>query len=240
MNILVTKEKREGKLMEVEIQLEKNETGNALILLDQALEMCLRDECAKYVTQTETKQFSKWGFADYVKFLDSRSLLTRGQKSDLRRIHGWRNKVYHNGLEPKKELVEEALKTLQPFVRYGLVCATTIMNKPVVGVGVNDPLCKATSLMKDRDFSQLPVFDRCKSVGSISERTLLDFIDKNGKPPSRDLKVGEIMDKPFPFVREDTPLLKIVEYLRLNHAILVTTEDRMVGIITKANLLELI
>lgn len=234
----------EKKLKEAKIQLRKNETGNALILLDQTLEMCLRDECLKHGATTGTKigekQFSNWSIPDYLKFLDSKSLLTREQKSYFFKVHDWRNKVQHSGLEPKREQVEEALKRLEPFIRRGLVCAGAIMNKPVIGVDLDDPLSKAVTLMKEYDYSQLPAFKEHKSVGSISEKTLLNFFEKHGKPPSPDLPVRKIMDKPFPLIKEDAPLTEILKRLRSNHGVLVAKEDHVVGIITKADLLKLI
>jgi predicted transcriptional regulator len=237
-------QKMEKKLTEAKMQLRKNETGSALILLDQALELCLRDECVKHGATTETKigqkQFSYWGIPDYLKFLDSKSLLTRKQKSFFFKVHDWRNKVQHSGLEPKREQIEEALRRLEPFIKCGLICAGTIMNVPVVGVDLDDHVSKAATLMKDHDYSQLPIFDDHKSVGSISEKTLLNFFEKYGKPPSPNLPVREIMDRPFPFVDEETPLTEILKHLRSNHGVLVTKQDHVVGIITKADLLKLI
>jgi hypothetical protein len=43
----------ERKLVEAKRQLDKNETGNALILLDQILETCLREECLKLGASSE-------------------------------------------------------------------------------------------------------------------------------------------------------------------------------------------
>jgi predicted transcriptional regulator len=232
------------KLVEAKRQLRKNETGNALILLDQTLEICLRDECLKHGASTETKisekPFSNWTIPDYLRFLDSKHLLTREQKSYFFRVHDWRNKVQHSGLEPKKEQVAESLKKFEPFIKCGIVCASVIMNKPVIGVELDDPLSKVVTLMKEHDYSQLPVFKEGKSVGSISEKTLLNFFEKYGKPPSPNLQVREITDKPFPQIKEDTPLTEILKHLRSNHGVLVTKEDRVVGIITKADLLKLI
>jgi predicted transcriptional regulator len=239
MNKIVKKKLREAKE-----QLRKNETGNALILLDQALEMCLRDECLKHGATTEAKiggkEFSNWSITDYLRYLDSKSLLIREQKSYFFKVHDWRNKVQHSGLEPKREQVEEALKILEPFVKCGLVCAGAITNVPVIGVDLNDPISKAVTIMREHDYSQLPVFKERKSVGSISEKTLLNFFEKHGRPPSLDLQVREIMDKPFPLIKEDTPLREILKLLRLNHGVLVAKDDTVIGIITKADLLKLI
>ena len=237
-------EKIEKKLAEAKDQMKRNETGNALILLDHVLEIFLRDECVKYGATPESKidekEFSSWGVTQYLKFLDSKSLLTKEQKKDLFKIHDWRNKVQHSGLEPKRELVEEAFKKIASFVKEGIICACVIMNKPVVGVDSNDQLSKAVTLMKKYDYSQLPVFLGYKSVGSVSEKSFLDSYQRNGKPPRPDLPVNEIMDKPFPLVREDAPLNKILKLLQSSHGILVTKDDQIIGIITKADLLKLI
>lgn len=232
------------KLIEVKRQLRKNETSNALILLDQILEMCLRDESLKHGASTETKTgekpFSNWTIPDYLKFLDSKHLLTREQKSYFFRVHDWRNKAQHSGLEPKKEQVAEAVKKLEPFIKCGLVCANALMNEPVIGVDLDDPLSRAVKLMIQHDYSQLPVFKDHEPVGSICEKNLLDFFLKHRKPPSPDLQVREIVDKPFPLVSEDAPLAEILNGLRTNHGVLVMKKDRVLGIITKADLLKLV
>jgi hypothetical protein len=181
----------EQRLIEVKRTLRNNETSAALILLDQILEMCLRDESLKHGASTEArtgeKSFSSWAVPDYLKFLDSKNLLTREQKSYFFKVHDWRNKSQHSGLEPKKEQIAETMKRLEPFIKYGLVCANTLMNGPVIGVDINDPLSRAVKLMKEHDYSQLPVFGDREPVGSICEKNLLDFFLKNGKPPSPDL-----------------------------------------------------
>jgi len=234
----------EDKLMEAKTQLRKNETGNALILLDQALETCLREECLRHGAATKTKNckkpFAKWSVPNYLKFLGSKSFLTKEQKGYFFKVHEWRNIAQHFDLEPKREQVEEALRKLGPFLRSGLVCAGAIMNKPVIGVELDDPLSKAVAIMEEHCFSQLPVFEEQKSVGSVSEKTLLNFFERYRKPPSPDLQVKEIMDRSFPIIREDTPLTEMLELLRSNHGVLVTKEDHVIGMITKADLLKLI
>jgi predicted transcriptional regulator len=188
----------------------------------------------------DQKPFSKWSFSQYMKFLDSKSLLTKRQKSYFFKVHEWRNSAQHSGMEPKKELVEEALKMLEPHIICGVVCASAMMNKPIIHVDLNDPLSVAVTLMKKHDFSQLPVFENYKPIDSISEKTILKYLEKFERPPDSGLPIKNIMDKTFPIIKEDAALTEILKLLQTNHAVLVRKDNQVVGIITKADLLKLI
>ncbi len=88
-------------------------------------------------------------------------------------------------------------------------------------------------------FSQLPVFDRNHCVGSISEKTILDKAASVGSISEvYKKKVKEIMDEPFPTVDKETPLQTLISLLSHNSAILISDMDKIVGIVTKADLLK--
>jgi len=105
--------------------LSREETGQALILADQALEYFLRD-CCIFVGATENsiatsrdgkqKEFNRWGFTEYITFLDENKFLTQEEKSNFFRFHNWRNPVQHIGLEPSRKQSELVITSVDSFI----------------------------------------------------------------------------------------------------------------------------
>ena len=116
-----------------------------------------------------------------------------------------------------------------------------ILHSEVIGVQKNDEVSKAARLMRDYNYSQLPVFDGERVVGSISEKTILGQI-LAGKKLSQvsELPVEEVMEEAFPQVGEDAPLSLISNVLQVYTAVLVSKKGKIVGIVTKADLLKIL
>lgn len=116
-----------------------------------------------------------------------------------------------------------------------------ILHGEVVGVQRDDQVSKAARLMRDHDYSQLPVFDGERVAGSISEKTILSQI-LAGKdlPQVSALLVEEVMEEAFPQVGDDAPLSLISSVLQVYPAVLVSRKGKIVGIITKADLLKML
>ena len=116
-----------------------------------------------------------------------------------------------------------------------------ILEGKVVGVQKNDTVSKATRIMNDTGYSQLPVFDGEHAVGSISEKTIITKVSQ-GKDLTEvsKLTVDRIMDEAFPQVGEDAPLYLISNLLQVYSAVLISTKGKVIGIITKADLLKML
>ena len=71
---------------------------------------------------------------------------------------------------------------------------------------------EAFKLMKDRELSQLPVFEGEEMVGSVTESAVLTFILDNPLNNS-EKHVSEVMGKPFPVVESTDPLSKLSHYI---------------------------
>ncbi|MGQ9543945.1 MAG: CBS domain-containing protein [Candidatus Bathyarchaeia archaeon] len=116
-----------------------------------------------------------------------------------------------------------------------------IVQGNVVGIQKNETVSKATKIMHETGYSQLPVFDGARLVGSITERTVLNQI-LSGKDPkilSKTL-VETVMDEAFPTVDEDTPITVISTLLQYSQAVIVTRRGEIKGIVTKADLLKVV
>jgi cystathionine beta-synthase len=69
---------------------------------------------------------------------------------------------------------------------------------PLVALDRHDPVTKAIQLMTDRDYSQVPITDDGRIIGSISESRLYAEIVKN--PEVKGEAIETIMQPAFPFV----------------------------------------
>lgn len=148
-------------------------------------------------------------------------------------------KIESKRVNPSYHAVKKIFDCLETLERKSQITAEQLANLKVIWIRKNEKVSKAVKLMKKYGYSQLPVFNGKSFVGSISERTILDQISR-GKKPSDFLnkKVEEIMEEAFPIVTEKEPLSSILALLQNNHAILVSKKGKIIGIITKADLLK--
>lgn len=117
--------------------------------------------------------------------------------------------------------------------------AKDVMHSPVITIEAIDTIKNAISLMKKFAISQLPVLRENKIVGSIQESALLDKL-VNSKDADRffSSSVYNIMEKSFPVVEPEADVNYVVNVLaRENSALLVIVNNKIVGIITKIDLL---
>jgi predicted transcriptional regulator len=121
------------------------------------------------------------------------------------------------------------------------VQAEKVLHNEVISIQKSEPISKVVKIMKERGYSQIPVFDGKQSVGSISERTILrqilagkDLEQISGFPTE------EIMEEAFPQINEDAPLPLITSLLQTYSAVLVSRKGVIIGIITKADLLRML
>ncbi len=113
----------------------------------------------------------------------------------------------------------------------------TSMVPHLVAVAPRDRVAEALHKMNQYGLSQLPVLEEGRSVGSVREGRLMARLLKN-----RDLlhaPVSEVMEAPFPVVSESVEVETAVKYLKHSPAILVEEYGRIVGIVTRYDVLDL-
>ena len=119
--------------------------------------------------------------------------------------------------------------------------AKDIHTRNIVKVNVSDTILFACQIMNENGYSQLPVYDKEKVVGGITENTILTTIsEKNNNSSPSTMKIEELMEPPFPKLDEKTPIEPIKSLLQYYQAVLMTRKEKIVGIITRADLLKLI
>ena len=167
--------------------------------------------------------------------------LTQNQLAKLAGVsQSYIAKLEASKIEPSYQKVRAIFEALDHLERKREVSAAEIMTQDVISVQISDSVQTAVEIMREHGFSQLPIFDGDRLVGGISERTLLDSImDQDENPPTVRL-VSDIMGESFPTVSEDAPLTLLSNLLRYYPAALVQKKGKILGIITKADLLSVI
>lgn len=148
-------------------------------------------------------------------------------------------KIESGSIDPsysKAKALSDALENIQ---RRNSKKAKEIMAKHIISVNSSDRLEEAARLMRQHSISQLPVFEGEKSVGSISERTILRLLE-DAKDPRIifDRSVRDVMEDAFPTVSEDTPVELLYSFMDFFQAVLVSKREKVKGIITKADMLK--
>jgi len=143
--------------------------------------------------------------------------------------------------DPSYTKVKAILDVLNQLEMKMEVHAREILHSEVVSVQKSEAVSKAVRLMMEHGYSQIPVFDGEHAVGSISEKTILSQVSA-GRDLSQvsNLSIGEVMDEAFPQVGEDAPLPLISGLLQVYPAVLVSKKGKVVGIVTKADLLKML
>ncbi len=120
------------------------------------------------------------------------------------------------------------------------LCAGDIMKSPVVHVTPEDTISYATRLMKDNGISQLPVLENGVQVGSISEGCLVSEVASEKDLSRISMKpVVEVMNDGFPTVSKNLDVTTVSRFVEANPAVLVVDRGKVVGIITKADIIKL-
>lgn len=150
-------------------------------------------------------------------------------------------KMESRKINPTYSKVKAIYDVLESLEMKNEISVVEILHNNVISVQERDPVSKAVKLMSEYGYSQLPVFEGKRVVGSISEKTILTQI-LSGKELTQIsvFPVKEIMDESLPQVSENTPLSLISGLLRFHPAVLVSKKGKVIGIVTKADLMKIV
>lgn len=168
--------------------------------------------------------------------------LTQAQLAELAGVtQAYIAKIEAGTTDPRVSTLEKILTALERARVEKRVTAGQIMATPIISVRPNDKIEKAIRLMESYNISQLPILDGATQVGAISETTIMRKI-ADGEDMFKLVRrnVEETMDNPFPSISKDTDIDTVYHLLEHNPAVLVIDRGRVVGIVTKADVLKLV
>lgn len=143
-------------------------------------------------------------------------------------------------VEPAYSKVKILIETLQKQERKDSKTAENIASKTVKGIQKKSTLKDAVKKIREKNISQLPVFDGEKIVGSLSEKTILQVLSESGSPNEAFAKkVSDVMDSSFPTVDAETPIELLYQTLEFFDAVIVTKQAKTIGIVTRSDLFKI-
>lgn len=159
--------------------------------------------------------------------------LTQG---DLARLSGISQsmiaKIESEKLEPTFNKAKKIFEVLDNLSNKDMKKAKDIMNTKIIKLNCGDSIKKAITIMKKHGISQIPVYEKDKMVGFISESILIEAII-NEKHDN----VCEVMGERPPTVSEYTPLDVVSSLLKYSPLVIVFGNRQAKGLITKSDVL---
>lgn len=148
------------------------------------------------------------------------------------------SRIEKGSVDPKLSTLQAVLNVLNTYTSIRKR-ACDVMNPNVISVRYDETVRDAVDLMRAYDISQLPVEKDGRMVGSIHEASLIRMLVFERNPREFfEQKVFRVMEKPFPTVSPETLLEEVMLILsRGEPAVIVEKEGRMVGIITKIDVI---
>jgi len=142
-------------------------------------------------------------------------------------------KIEQGKVDPRLSTVNKILKVLTESKEKR---CKDIMTRGVIFAKPSDSILKVSEIMVRHAISQMPVLNGFKVVGTITEEGIIRKLGSN----IAEEKVENIMDPPLPTVSEDTSISAIRPLLERRQGVLVAKGRKIVGIITRSDLLKTI
>lgn len=148
-------------------------------------------------------------------------------------------KLESRRINPSYSLVKKIFEALENVENKENMLAKDIMNKKVIFAKPREHLKSILKKMKKWNLEQMPVMEKGTVTGSVSEDSIVSFLSSyEGKRNILKLKVREVMADSFPILKEDSPYRLLLEILNYNRAVLISKKGKIIGIVTKADLLK--
>ncbi|MBI2139637.1 CBS domain-containing protein [Candidatus Woesearchaeota archaeon] len=141
-------------------------------------------------------------------------------------------KIEAGRLDPSYSVAKKIFSAIDLLGKKQEQKASQLMTKHIISVKPNDDIGEAIQKMKKANISQMPVIEDHKSIGLISEATILEaLLNKKGS------RIRDIMEDPAPIIPANTTVSAALNLLRYCPMVLVSESGEIKGVITKADLL---
>ena len=141
-------------------------------------------------------------------------------------------KIESEKIDPTFTKTKRIFDTLSLLEKKEEIKAEELMNKKIISLGPSENIRESINKMKKYGISQMPVLDGQNVVGLVSESTLLDALMSK-----KSSKIEEIMEESPPTVSKNASIKVVSSLLKHYPMVLVSESGKLVGLITKADLL---
>jgi predicted transcriptional regulator len=148
-------------------------------------------------------------------------------------------RIESGDVDPRLSTVRSIITALDDMEK-SRIAAKDLMTSPVVSLPPDETVEQAVKIMERYGFSQLPVLENGVPIGSISENALVQALGSRNIDRISNARVRELMEDSFPAVAPGTDMGTISALLETNHAVLVMEMGKVIGVITKYNIMQLI
>jgi len=143
-------------------------------------------------------------------------------------------KIESGLIEPTYKNAVKIFEVLNSYSKESDLVAKDFIKSGMICVSPEDDIKKVTQKMKKYEISQLPVIDKNKVMGLISEKIIIENLFK-GK---QDIKVKNIMEEAPPIISMNTNIKIIANLLKEFPLLIVQDSGNNKGIITKSDLIQ--
>lgn len=146
-------------------------------------------------------------------------------------------RIESGDIDPKLSLIKKIYNVLEKL-EGKKIDARSIMHSPVRIATPETTLKEVIEVMMENDISQMPVVDSGKIVGSITENAIVKMIISKGVEVAEQIRVKDCMEEPFPTVLPNETLEVLSKMLLNAPALLVVESGKILGIITKHDIMK--
>lgn len=141
-------------------------------------------------------------------------------------------KIESGRIDPTYTKAKKIFAALSELEKKEETKAEQIMASRIISITPDSAIKEAIGKMKKFQISQLPVVDDHKLMGLVSESTILDALLRH-----KASQVREIMQEAPPIVSKTTSIQVVSNLLKHYPLVVVSEEGRLIGLITKSDLI---
>jgi len=147
-------------------------------------------------------------------------------------------KIESEKIEPSYSIVKKLFTSLEGLERKDERKCEDVMSPKIYFIASDKKVKDATKKMKELDISRIPVKNGRDIIGVISENLILDKLSHGIEYDDLlDYAVSEIMNDALPILGKDATVKSIIPLIKETGAVLVRDKEKVVGIISKADLI---
>ena len=142
-------------------------------------------------------------------------------------------KIENEKVNPTLSTINKIMSVLEMNKK---INCKNLLNRSLIFLKPDDTVNLAARLMREKDISQIPIIENDRCIGSLSDKTII----RNLSRITNSSKVKEFMDDPFPVISCNDDVNVVKTLLEYHQAVLISEKGKIIGILTKSDLLNLL